>query len=67
MNRVQTLICWAERDAAVIEAVQRARESMKLIHLGRLEIEDTGIVIDLSEDIQRLGAVLMLMGYPGRL
>lgn len=67
MNRVQALIRRAERDVAVIEAVRRARDSMKLIHLGRLEIEDTSIVIDLAEDIQRLGAVLMLLGYPGKL
>lgn len=65
MNSVQALICRAERDVAVIEAVRRARESMKLLHLGRLEVEDTGILIDLTDDIQRLGAVLMLMGYPG--
>lgn len=67
MNSVQALVKRAERDAAVIEAVRRARESMKLINLGQLEVEKTGIVIDLTEDIQRLGAVLMLLGYPGRL
>lgn len=67
MNSIQALICRAERDVAVIEAVRRARESMKLLHLRRLEIEDSGSVIDLTDDIQRLGAVLMLLGYPGRL
>ena len=65
MNSVQALIRRAERDVAVTTAVRKALESMRLIHQGRIQIEDTGLVIDLAEDIQRLGAVLMLMGYPG--
>jgi hypothetical protein len=67
MNSVQALIRRTERDAAVIESVQRARESMKLIHLRLIEFQGTKIEIDLGEDIQRLGAVLMLLGYPGKL
>ena len=67
MNSIQALIRRAERDVAVIESVRRARESMKLIHLRLMELEETRIDIDLGEDIQRLGAVLMLLGYPGRL
>lgn len=67
MNSVQALIRRAERDVAVIESVRRARESMKLIHLRLVEFEETRMDIDLEEDIQRLGAVLMLLGYPGRL
>lgn len=67
MNSAQALIRRAERDVAVIESVRRARESMKLIHLRLVEFEETRMDIDLAEDIQRLGAVLMLLGYPGRL
>ncbi len=67
MNSVQALIRRAERDVAVIESVRRARESMKLIHLRLMEFEETRIDVDLAEDIQRLGAVLMLLGYSGRL
>jgi hypothetical protein len=67
MNSVQALIRRTERDVAVIESVWHARESMKLIHQRLMEFEETRIEIDLAEDIQRLGAVLMLLGYPGRL
>jgi hypothetical protein len=67
MNSVQALIRRTERDVAVIESVWHARESMKLVHQRLMEFEETRIEIDLAEDIQRLGAVLMLLGYPGRL
>lgn len=67
MDSVQALIRRTERDVAVIESVWHARESMKLIHQSLMKFEETRIEIDLAEDIQRLGAVLMLLGYPGRL
>ncbi len=64
MNSVQAMVRRAERDLAVAEAVQRARQSMEALHRSRMVAENTKIVVDLAEDIQRLGAVLMLLGYP---
>jgi hypothetical protein len=66
MNSVQALIRRAERDVAVIDAVRRARTAMKLIHYGEIKIGDSGLVIDLTDDIQRLTATLMLLGYVER-
>jgi hypothetical protein len=62
MHRVQAMLRRAERDAAVIDAVRHARDSMQLIHLGQIRVGD--YVIDLTDDIQRLTAVLMLLGNP---
>lgn len=66
MNSAQTFIRQVERDAAVIQTVRRARASMELIHLGEIKIGDTGLVIDLTDDIQRLTALLLLLGYPSK-
>ena len=63
MHRVKAMLRRAERDAAVIDAVRHARDSMQLIHLGQIQVGD--YVIDLTDDIQRLTAVLMLLGHPG--
>jgi hypothetical protein len=63
MDRVRALIRQAERDAALIHTVRIARASMELIHLGEIQIGDSGLVIDLTDDIQRLTAALILLGY----
>lgn len=39
---------------------------MELIHLGEIKIGNSGLVIDLTDDIQRLTGLLMLLGYSGR-
>jgi geranylgeranyl pyrophosphate synthase len=62
MHTIRAMLRRAERDAAVIDAVKHARDSMQLIHLGRIQVGD--YVIDLTDDIQRLTAVLMLLGNP---
>lgn len=63
MDSVQTLIRRAERDVAVIEALMHVLRTMKLLHMARLEVTDTGVVIDLSSDIELLLGVLLLLGY----
>jgi hypothetical protein len=61
MNSVQALVLRAQRDVALIDAVKRARTAMKLIHFGEIYVGD--YLIDLTDDIQRLTAALMLLGY----
>lgn len=63
MHRVKAILRRAEQDAAVIDAVRHARDSMQLINLGQIQVGD--YVIDLTDDIQRLTAVLMLLGHRG--
>jgi hypothetical protein len=62
MNKVQTLVRQVERDIALIDAVWKARSSMQLINLGEIPV-GRGLVIDLTEDIKRLTAALLLLGY----
>jgi hypothetical protein len=64
VDRVRTLIRRAERDAAVIEAVRHALDTITLIHRGQLRVGD--YTIDLTDDIQRLTAALVVLGYPGK-
>lgn len=63
MNSVQTFIRQVERDAALIEAMVHVLASIRLIHRGQIRIEHTELVIDLTDDIQRLTAALVLMGH----
>lgn len=63
MDKVQALIRQAERDVVLTDAVARALATLRLIHLGFLQFEETGLVIDLSDDIQRLTGALVLLGY----
>ncbi len=64
MDRVRAVIRQAERDSLLADAVVRALATLRLIHLGRLEVEESGFIIDLRADIQRLAAALTLLGYP---
>lgn len=63
MDRVRALVRQAERDSALIDTIRRARASMELIHMGEIQIGDSGLVIDLTDDIERLTAALILLGY----
>lgn len=65
MDRIKAMIRQAERDSALADAVARALATLRLLHLGRLEVEESGFVIDLRADIQRLTGALTLLGYPG--
>lgn len=65
MHRVKALIRQAERDATLIDAVGHALRTLRLLHMARLEVEQTGLVIDLREDMQRLTGALTLLGYSG--
>jgi len=51
------------KDELVIEMLRSALATMLLIHAGRVEVAESGFVIDLREDIQRLRAALILMGH----
>lgn len=56
MNRVKTLIRQAERDVAVIAAVQQALASIRLLNA-------LGAVIDLRAEIELLTGALTLLGH----
>lgn len=62
MHRVKAMLHRAERDAAVIDAVSQVRDSMRFVNMGQVQVGD--YVIDLTDDIQRLTAVLMLLRNP---
>ncbi len=62
VDKVQTMIRQVERDIALIEAVWHARASMQLINLGEIQV-GRGLVIDLTDDINRLTAALLLLGH----
>jgi hypothetical protein len=62
MNTIAALVREAERNVAIISAVQHTLSSIKLIHFGYIKIEGTDLIIDLRDDIQRLTAVLILLG-----
>lgn len=51
----------ADRDTLVLGALRRALSTMLLIQSGEIEVADTGCVIDLTADIQRLKVVLALL------
>lgn len=63
MDRVRELIRQAERDSVLADAVVRALATLRLLHLGRFEVEQSGLVIDLRADIKRLTGALILLGY----
>lgn len=63
MDKVRALIQQAERDAALGEAVAHVLSTLRLLHMGRLEVEETSLIIDLRDDMQRLVAALTLLGY----
>jgi hypothetical protein len=63
MDSIQTFIRRAERDVAVTEALRRVLRTIRLLHVAQLEVANTGIVIDLSSDIERLLGALLLLGY----
>lgn len=50
-----------DRDTLVVDALRRALYTMLLIQSGKIEVSDTGCVINLTADIRRLKAVLSLM------
>lgn len=53
----------ADRDAAVNDSVRRARASMQMGQIGQVQVGD--YVIDLTDDIQQLTEVLVILGYGG--
>jgi hypothetical protein len=58
MNRVKTLIRQAERDVAVICAVEEALASIRLLN-------SLGAVPDLRAEIELLSGALILLGHSG--
>ena len=63
MDKVKALIRQAERDVVLADAVARALRTLRLLQLGCLEVEQTGMIIDRRADIQRLVGALTLLGY----
>lgn len=59
MNAIQSLLRRAERDAAIIDAIQRAVMTLQILRVAEG-------VIDLKPDIERLTGALTLLGYPER-
>lgn len=49
------------RDALMMATLRRALETMLLIHAVKLELKNSGYVIDLSWDIERLKSALLLL------
>lgn len=50
----------ADTDLLILGAMRRALGTMLLIHAGKVEVFNTGYVIDLTADIQRLRTALAL-------
>ncbi len=48
MKKINRIIRKAERDAAVADAVARALATLRLLHMGRLQVEENGLVIELG-------------------
>jgi hypothetical protein len=49
------------RDELLLATLRRALETMLLIHAVKLELNNSGYVIDLSWDIERLKSALLLL------
>jgi hypothetical protein len=56
MNTIQALMRTAERDAAIIDAIQQAVLTLRMLRVA-------GGWIDLKPDIERLTGALTLLGY----
>jgi hypothetical protein len=49
------------KDALTLATLRRALATMLLIHAVELEVADSGYVVDLTSDIERLKSVLLLL------
>jgi hypothetical protein len=58
MDSIEVLIWRAQRDAAVIDAVQQALTTLRILRVA-------GVGIDVRPDIERLTGALTLLGFPG--
>jgi hypothetical protein len=58
MNTIQALVRTAERDVAIIDAIQQAVMTLSSLRIA-------GGWIDLKPDIERLTGALTLLGFPG--
>lgn len=50
------------RDALMLATLRRALATMLLVHAGKLEVDNSGYVVDLSADIERLRSALLMLG-----
>lgn len=49
------------RDALMLATLRRALETMLLVHAGKLEVDNSGYVVDLTSDIERLKSALLML------